>query len=322
MLEKDRFLEIKNLAQEIRKENEELFESLKKVSLEEAIEEKEEFIENVINNMEIEFSEAEKGKAEMQIFRANILIPDDVEFFQEYSNDKNIRNLMNKYLVNVEDIMSKITELNIYGKYIDAFNEDKEEDFVEEMTKETENVSNDAMNLLEEVKSLTSDIDATLGEIEDSKEEFDLNAIDGYEEDSELDQEEEKINLLEPEEIPSIDIESRKDYIIDEPKTSKKNSYSKDNDLANLQDMSMAVSSFVDEYNALKEQNVKMKEELEKLQNKNSELSTSLNNQKSRANELEEENIGLKVQNQKLQSQVTESKAIISKIYSCITPKE
>lgn len=317
MLGKERFLEIKNLAQGIRKENEELFESLKKVSLEEAIQEKEEFIENVIDNMDIEFSEAEEGKAEMQIFRANILIPDDVEFFQEYSYDKNIRNLMNKYLVNVEDIMSKITELNIYGKYIDIFNNEEEgEDFVEEMTKETESVSNDAMDLLEEVKSLTSDIDATLGEMEETKETFDLDALDDYED------EEEKINLLEPEEIPSIDVEeTRKDYTY-EKSDEKKDVYTKDSDLANLQDMSMAVSSFIDEYNTLKAQNVKMREELERLQNKNSELSTSLNNQKSRATELEEENISLKVQNQKLQSQVTESKVIISKIYSCIAPKE
>lgn len=316
MLEKERFLEIKKIAHDIRNENKELFESLSKLSLEEAIEEKEEFIENVINNAGIEFSEAEKGKEEKQIFRANVLIPDDVEFFQMYSKDKNIRNLMNKYLVNVEDIMSKITELNIYGKYIDTFNEEKEEEgFVEEMTKETNSVSNDAMNLLEEVKSLTSDIDATLGELEEKNKSFDFNNYEP-EEETILDEPEEKINLLEPEEIPSILAEK-------EPKKVEvEMDYSKDTEEANLADMSTAVSSFIDEYNALKKENNKMKEDLEKLQNKNSELSTSLTNQKNRANELEEENIGLKVQNQKLQAQITESKVIISKIYSCIAPKE
>lgn len=316
MLEKERFLEIKKIAHDIRNENKELFESLSKLSLEEAIEEKEEFIENVINNAGIEFSEAEKGKEEKQIFRANVLIPDDVEFFQMYSKDKNIRNLMNKYLVNVEDIMSKITELNIYGKYIDTFNEEKEEEgFVEEMTKETNSVSNDAMNLLEEVKSLTSDIDATLGELEEKNKSFDFNNYEP-EEETILDEPEEKINLLEPEEIPSILTEK-------EPKKVEvEMDYSKDTEEANLADMSTAVSSFIDEYNALKKENNKMKEDLEKLQNKNSELSTSLTNQKNRANELEEENIGLKVQNQKLQAQITESKVIISKIYSCIAPKE
>ena len=34
---------------------------------------------------------------------------------------------MNKYAVSIEDIMSKITELNIYGKYIDAMDEEPEE---------------------------------------------------------------------------------------------------------------------------------------------------------------------------------------------------
>jgi len=82
-----------------------------------------------------------------------------------------------KFNVNVEDIMSKITELNIYGKYIDTFNEE-EEGFVEEMTKETNSVSNDAMNLLEEVKSLTSDIDATLGELEETNKTFDFNSYE------------------------------------------------------------------------------------------------------------------------------------------------
>ena len=322
MLEKERFLEIKKIAHDIRKENEELFESLSKLSLEEAIEEKEEFIENVINNAGIEFSEAEKGKEEKQIFRANVLIPDDVEFFQMYSKDKNIRNLMNKYLVNVEDIMSKITELNIYGKYIDTFNEEKEEEgFVEEMTKETDSVSNDAMNLLEEVKSLTSDIDATLGELEETNKPFDFNNYKPEEIEEDDDFEEEKINLLEPEEIPSI-LTEREPEIKEEPKAKIEMDYAKDTESANLADMSTAVSSFIDEYNALKKENNKMKEELEKLQNKNSELSTSLTNQKNRANELEEENIGLKVQNQKLQAQITESKVIISKIYSCIAPKE
>ena len=117
MLEKERFLAIKKLANKIRKDNEDLFKKFEKESVEDAINEKEEFIENVIDSMGIHFDDGEQGREEKQIFRANILLPDDLDFFETYSKDKNIRNLMNKYQVSIEDVMSKITELNIYGDY-------------------------------------------------------------------------------------------------------------------------------------------------------------------------------------------------------------
>ena len=132
MLEKERFLAIKKLASKINKENKDFFKKISKLPTDEAVQEKEEFIEEIIDSMEIEFDEGEQGREEKQIFRANILIPDDIDFFNAYSKDKNIRNLMNKYAVSLEDIMSKITELNIYGNYIDNFEEDND-DFIEEM---------------------------------------------------------------------------------------------------------------------------------------------------------------------------------------------
>ena len=113
MLDKERFLAIKKLANKIRHDNENLFKKFDKELIEDAISEKEEFIENVIDSMGIEFDEGEQGREEKQIFRANILLPDDMDFFEAYSKDKNIRNLMNKYAVSIEDVMSKITELNI-----------------------------------------------------------------------------------------------------------------------------------------------------------------------------------------------------------------
>ena len=66
---------------------------------------------------------------------------------------------MNKYAVNIEDIMSKITELNIYGKYInnmeseeDTNNYEETDEFVEEMV----NISPDeAEGLLDEIEGLS-----------------------------------------------------------------------------------------------------------------------------------------------------------------------
>ena len=81
MLEKERFLAIKKLANKIRHDNEELFKKFEEESVEDAISEKEEFIENIIDSMGIEFDDGEQGREEKQIFRANILLPDDMDFF-------------------------------------------------------------------------------------------------------------------------------------------------------------------------------------------------------------------------------------------------
>jgi len=318
MLEKERFLKIKEIANKIRKENEELFESLNKISLEEAIKEKEEFIEAVINGMEIEFSEGELGKEERQIFRANVLIPDDVEFFQTYSKDKNIRNLMNKYLVNIEDVMSKITELNIYGKYNDIFNS-KKEDFVEEMVKER-NVRDDAMDLLDEIKSLTNDIDNVLGEMEApiiQKQTLEVftTPLDEIEEIEEVEIEpEEELNLLEPEEIPTVNIEVEVEAPADVIEETE--------ETADLHDMNAVVASFVDRYSDLENQNKRLKKDMDNLQFKLSELSSALEVAENKVANLEKENTNLKEENMKLSTQALETKAIISKIYSCITPRQ
>lgn len=122
MLGKEEFLAIKRLAQSIRKDNEKFFDSLENAGLEDSIREKNSFLDNILEGYKGNFSEGHRGKEERQIFRANVLIPDDVEFFESYGNDKNIRSLMEKYKVNIEDVMAKITELNIYGSYIDVFN--------------------------------------------------------------------------------------------------------------------------------------------------------------------------------------------------------
>lgn len=300
MLEKERFLEIKKLARAIRRENENLFTSLNKVTLEEAIKEKEEFIEAIINNMGIRFSLGEQGKEEKQIFRANILIPDDNEFFETYSKDKNIRNLMNRYLVNIEDVMSKITELNIYGKYI-KMAEEEPRSFVEEMTKK-DDVTNDALDLLDEIKSLTKDIDKTLEKVE--KEPVSDGSMDVFA--TPLDSinlmEEEPApatNLLEPEEISSVSALPEED----------------------LSAMNQAVSSFVDKYNELKNDNSKMIDELEELKSQIQLLNSTLVAKEKEIEEASKENMELKAKNEKLESQVVESKALITKIYSCIAPE-
>ena len=155
MLEKERFLAIKKLARDIREDNKKLFKSFKKLPFDEAVEKKNDFINSVIENMDIAFSDGEQGREEKQMFRANILIPDDKDFFENYTEDKNIRNLMNKYNVSIEDIMSKITELNIYGKYIDDSKIETEEapTFVDEMIKIS---PKEAESLLDEIDNLSS----------------------------------------------------------------------------------------------------------------------------------------------------------------------
>ena len=157
MLEKERFLAIKKLARDIREDNKKVFKSFKKLPFDEAVERKDDFINSVIDNLGLAFSDGEQGREEKQMFRANILIPDDKDFLESYTEDKNIRNLMNKYAVNIEDIMSKITELNIYGKYIDNNIEETESEneptFVDEMIKIS---PKEAENLLDEIDNLSS----------------------------------------------------------------------------------------------------------------------------------------------------------------------
>ena len=158
MLEKDRFLAIKKLARDIRKDNKAFFDNLNGLSTEEAVKEKDNFVSRIISNMASAFSSGEQGREEKQIFRANILIPLDEEFYDNYSKDKNIRNLMNKYSVNIEDVMGKITELNIYGKYINEMK--KEEDkFVDEMVKLTPKQAEDLLDEIDELSNTLTNLD-------------------------------------------------------------------------------------------------------------------------------------------------------------------
>ena len=303
MLEKDRFLAIKRLARNVRKENEELFEAFAKESPNDAISEKEEFVETVIDSLDFDFSSGDLGKEEKQIFRANVLIPDDEEFLKIYSQDKNIRNLMNIYAVSIEDIMSKITELNIYAEYLREFEEEeiepkeepvKEEpkrtnkfvlnpsnyisDFTEEEEKENEPFvaaasslsSTDAESLLDEIENLSNAMEMLGETTEDFQHDFSLE-----------------------DELPS---NSAKDIIT--PEEPKEQSYYSD---MSLDDISEAVDGFVEEYNTiqtdlenfktafasskrdndkLKDQIKKFKDEIYKLKHDNLETEQALKDSK------------------------------------------
>ena len=291
MLEKERFLAIKKLANKIRKDNEDLFKKFEKESVEDAINEKEEFIENVIDSMGIHFDDGEQGREEKQIFRANILLPDDLDFFETYSKDKNIRNLMNKYQVSIEDVMSKITELNIYGDYIDTFAGDTD-DFVDEMV----NISSkEAENLLDEIEDLSNVMES-------------LNVLS---DDIEEEPKEEK-PLLTPHEIFA----------------SKPEEVKEDEEIDDLANISNAVDGFVNNYNQLhanldeaNEQINSLKEEINELKKNNLEAVSALNSEKDAKNRLEAENIKLKDQMNEMKNKLNKTSALLKRIYDSI-PKD
>ncbi len=219
MLGKERFLAIKKLAKDIREDNEKLFEALSKEKPEKQLKEKEEFIDSVIDSMDIAFSSGEKGKEEKQIFRANVLIPNDLDFYEDYSKDKNIRNLMNKYSASIDDIMSKITELNLYGKYIDKFNDDENASLVESPSFVDEMVKispKEAGALLDEIDSMSNAID-----------DLDLKA-----------KELKPTSLLEPEEIEEKDefddIENALSGFVEEYGDLEENLKNKEEEIKNL----------------------------------------------------------------------------------------
>ncbi len=279
MLEKDRFLAVKKLARDIRDDNDKIFKSFDKMSFDKAVSEKEKFINSVINNMDIAFNEGEEGREEKQIFRANLLIPNDNDFYETYSSDKNIRNLMNKYKINIEDIMSKITELNVYNKYIDeSINDDKtdsEISFVSEMVKMS---PKEAENLLDEIDNLSSVM-----------EDLDLSK-------------KEKPELLKPE-VVEVDKEEFDD---------------------SFDDITSAVSNFVDNYDdmlgQLEKQNDKinsLQTQIEKLESVNAEYESI----KEENNTLRKENEKLVSQNKKMEIKLAKSAEILNKIYKSISKK-
>ncbi len=302
MLEKERFLAIKKLAQDIREDNKKIFKSFKKLPIDEAVKKKNEFIDAVIENMDIAFSDGEQGREEKQMFRANILIPDDDEFYDTYSKDKNIRNLMNKYAVGIEDVMSKITELNIYGRYLEENtnnskeekNDKEETDFVDEMVKIS---PKDAESLLDEIDNLSSVM-----------EDLDLNNIP----------KEIKPELLKPEKTQN------------EPKIEKNDKEEKD-----FEEVTTAVSSFVDKYENMqseidaKEDKIrKLQLEIEKLDQLNHEITSAKEDALKEVENLRKENSKYRADNEKLgeinnklENRLAKTAEIMNKIYKSISKK-
>ena len=290
MLEKERFLAIKHLAHDIREDNKKVFKSFKKLPYDEAVKKKNEFIDSVIDNMDIAFSDGEKGREEKQIFRANILLPDDKEFYETYSKDKNVRSLMNKYNVGIEDIMSKITELNVYENYMEDYDKEvsyEEPKFVDEMVKIT---PSEAESLLDEIDNLSSVM-----------EDLDFKV-------------EEKPELLKPEKIEEKEESSKED---------------------SLDDITDAVSSFIEKYDNMeneihtKDEKIrKLQLEIEKLDQISNEASKEKENTVEEIKNLKEENAKycseidrLTNENKNLEAKLAKSKEILNKIYKTISKK-
>ncbi len=338
MLEREKFLEIKELAQKVRSENENLFDAFKMEAPEDAIKEKEEFVETVIDSMEGIFSDGENGKEEKQIFRANVLIPDDDEFFDTYSKDKNIRNLMNTYSVGIEDVMSKITELNIYadyladdkkGKSVEKPNAKKsiihkkkkeEDDFVDAMVNLS---SNDAESLLDEIEHLS-------------------NSMEGFnitDDNNEVADQQSNINK----DLDDVsNIEMSKEENSENEKTEEPHEeldYSSD---MSIEDISEAVNGFVDDYNSIqidldnvkqelknnkdlvseqKKQIQSLREEAYSLRKNNLESVKSLKDARKENNRLENENTMLSQQVKDLEDKLKRSSALLQKIYNSIPRK-
>ncbi len=325
MLEKDRFLEIKEMAKKVRDENERLFDAFSKEAPDDAMREKNEFLETIVDSMDSEFSKGDKGKEERQIFRANVLIPDDEDFLETYSKDKNIRNLMNTYAVGIEDIMSKITELNIYTDYLN----DEEPSHFEEEAKEEYSTSfaDDEDMPLDNVPNLSSkDAESLLNEIENLS-----SVIDDLEKSD-------YGVVLEPKEEAMEPVLADENET-EEPKTEPKNeelSYSSD---MSIDDISNAVDGFVDDYNNIQNDLEKSKKELKKAKTENDKLKDQVkklkedaytlkkNNLESakslkEANEhnkmLENENATLKDQVKDMEDKIKRSSALLKKIYNSI----
>ena len=322
MLDKEKFLAMKDLARSIRKNNKEKFESLEKEPLNDAIRDKDEFIESIIKDMDINFEPGEEGKEERQIFRANLLIPDDITFFQEYSKDKNVRNLMNKYAVGIEDVMSKITELNLYSNYIDTFSDEPEEkeevvdkpaveeknDFVDNMVDLS---AKEAENLLDEIEDLSTDMETLDIKQNDEPEEnnFSLepevvNEKEEFQEVPEIfDNKENEIeeapkgeykpaaeDMITPiYDIPEEDVKDVVDIDIEEEAPIADIEISDE-----IENISSAVSEFVDEYSKVKRELEFTQAKVEKFNSEKEELRKKLNISKDENEALEKQNDSLR----------------------------
>lgn len=343
MLEKDRFLAIKQLAQDIRKENEDLFKAFAMESPEDAIREKEEFVEDIIDSRGITFSNDTLGREERQIFRANLLIPDDKEFFDTYSKDKNIRNLMNTYGVGIEDVMSKITELNIYADYLndndtdsedikqdedqhleteieDVATPDKEDDFVDAMVNLS---SKEAESLLDEIENLSSAMDDLNITTVNSEKAMPLES-----------------EVTEPMEEPEVsDDKVMQPEVINDMDSTDDTVYTGD---MSIEDISQAVDTFVTDFNhiqtdldntkaelkqskeaqnELREQVRSLREEAYSLKKNNLESAKSLKEAREANEQLENENQTLKEQIRNMEANLKRSADLLKKIYNSIPKK-
>ena len=294
MLEKERFLAIKKLAQDIREDNKKIFKSFKKLPIDEAVKKKNEFIDAVIENMDIAFSDGEQGREEKQMFRANILIPDDKDFLESYTEDKNIRNLMNKYAVNIEDIMSKITELNIYGKYIDNNIEETESEneptFVDEMIKISPKEAESLLDEIDNLSSVMEDLD-----LENAPKEI-------------------KPELLKPEKtsIPDENIEEESFEDITSAVSNFVSKYENmQNEIDAKDDKIRKLQLEIEKLDQISNETSKEKEEI------NHELTTL----REEVSKYRTENERLEKENRKLEAKLSKSAEILNKIYQSIYKK-
>lgn len=308
MLEEERFEAIKKLARDIREDNKIFFNNLESEEIESAIKQKEDFVSKIISNMASAFSAGEQGKEERQIFRANILIPDDEEFYNSYSEDKNIRNLMNKYAVNIEDVMSKITELNIYGKYIKHMDNSEEDEFVDEMV----NISKEeAEDILDEIEGLSE----VVAEIEEAKAEEEKKTSEEEIEDKEEETKNKKAQTKE-------EFDETDDFLGDSfeniegaisgfvtdfnnlKKDLKQQVLENENLKRKIQSLTDEKTSINEKLDSSKEENKKLSSEIESINNKNSDLT----------NQLEKKNKRIKLLEEKLYKSAT----LLKKVYNGI----
>ena len=315
MLEKERFLEVKDFADKVRKENAKLFKSLEKSNRDDAIKEKNEFLESIIDEKAKEFSEGSRGKEEKQIFRANVLIPDDAEFYENYANDKNIRNLMDKYKVSIEDIMGKITELNIYGKYIeDSKDEVQKEsgkaDFVDEMVNISSKEAEDLLAEIEDLSHIALDLDDI--PTDEIKEDTSVKPID--------------VNPKKPEvvkkEVKAEDVDEDFDNIseivsgfVDEFNKSKDDLelISKERD-----ELKTQVEQLTKQTTEHDKQVKALEKEITELKQNNLESVDSINTLREEKEKALNENADLKDEVESLKARIKKSSELIKKIYNSI----
>ena len=299
MLDQSRFLAMKNLAKEVREDKQKEFKKFENDSVDEAIEKKNKLVNTIIGDLDNSFSKGDEGKEEKQIFRANLLIPDDLDFFQSYSKDKNVRNLMNKYAVSIEDVMSKITELNLYSNYIEVFNEEakeqeKDDEFVDSMVDLSKDEADDLLDEIEDLPLPT----------EDDSDDGSSIVKEFFEPDDEGEKVEEpketsKPEITEPEiteEKPiEVKVPLKKDIVDINIEEEEVPSTSPDVEISDeIENIGAAVSEFVDEYSKVKRELEFTQAKVDKFNTEKEDLRKKLNMSKDENEALTKENDGLR----------------------------